>query len=152
DRLGAWPAGTAEERWVMRHALRTLVKKGDRRALALIGATGAAEVRVEAFSVTTARLKLGERLTIAARLISTGGERQRLVVDYAIYYVKKSGATSRKVFKLREVDLAPGAAWEASTSQTVRDFTTRSHNAGRHKVELIVNGAALAETAFDLEI
>ncbi|CAG1009099.1 partial putative protein YhaZ, partial [Rhizobiaceae bacterium] len=47
DRLGAWPAGTAEERWVMRHALRTLVKKGDRRALALIGATGAAEVRVE---------------------------------------------------------------------------------------------------------
>lgn len=152
DRLGAWPAGTAEERWVMRHALRTLVKKGDRRALALIGATGAAEIRVEAFSATPARLKLGERLTIAARLISTGRERQRLVVDYAIHYVKKSGATSRKVFKLREVDLEPGASWEASTSQTVRDFTTRSHNAGRHKVELMVNGAALAETVFDLEI
>lgn len=150
DRLAAWPADAADVRWVVRHALRTLVKKGDPRALALIGATGAAEVRVEAFSVTPAQLKLGERLRIAARLVSTGAERQRLVVDYAVHYVKKSGATSRKVFKLREVDLEPGAAWEASTSQTVRDFTTRSHNAGFHRVELMVNGAVLAESGFEL--
>ncbi len=150
NRLAGWPTDAADVRWVMRHALRTLVKKGDPRALALIGATGTAEVRVELFSVTPARLRLGERLTIRARLVSTGAERQRLVVDYAIHYVKKSGATSRKVFKLREVDLDPGAAWEASTSQTVRDFTTRSHNAGRHRVELMVNGAVLAEAAFEL--
>lgn len=149
-RLATWPAGAAEERWVVRHALRTLVKKGDARALGLIGATGAAEVRVEGFSATPARLKLGERLTIRARLVSTGAERQRLVIDYAIHYVKKSGATSRKVFKLREVDLDPGAAWEASTRQTVRDFTTRSHNAGFHRVDLMVNGAVLAESGFDL--
>lgn len=150
DRLAAWPAGTGEMRWVVRHALRTLVKKGDPRALALIGATGTAEVRVEAFSATPARLRLGDRLTVAARLVSTAAQRQRLVVDYAIHYVKKSGATSRKVFKLREVDLEPGAAWEAATSHVVRDFTTRSHNAGRHKVDLMVNGTVLAETAFDL--
>jgi len=150
DRLAEWSAATVEECWVVRHALRTLVKKGDPRALALIGATGVAEVRVEAFSATPERLKLGERLTLRARLVSTGAERQRLVVDYAIHYVKKSGATSRKVFKLREVDLEPGAAWAASTSQTVRDFTTRSHNAGRHRVELMVNGAVLAESGFDL--
>ncbi|HHZ07759.1 MAG TPA: DNA alkylation repair protein [Rhizobiales bacterium] len=150
NRLAAWPPGAVEERWVVRHALRILVKKGDPRALRLIGATGAAEVRVEGFSATPTRLKLGERLTIAARLVSTGGERQRLVVDYAIHYVKKNGATSRKVFKLREVDLAPGAAWKASTSQVVRDFTTRSHNAGFHRVELMVNGAVLAESGFEL--
>ena len=152
DRLETWPVGTAEVRWVVRHALRTLVKKGGPRALALIGATGAAKVNVEAFSVTPARLRLGERLRIAARLVSTGPERQRLVVDYAVHYVKKNGVTSRKVFKLREVDLAPGAAWEAATSQVVRDFTTRSHNAGRHRMELMVNGAVLAETAFDLVV
>lgn len=151
DRLAAWPAGTAEERWVVRHALRTLVKKGDARALRLIGATGAGKVRVDAFSASPVRLRLGGRLTVSARLVSNGAETQRLVVDYAIHYVKKSGATSRKVFKLREVDLKPGGAWEVSTSQTVRNFTTRSHNAGRHRVELMVNGAVLAETAFDLE-
>lgn len=150
DRLTDWSAKTAEERWVVRHALRTLVKKGDPRALRLIGATGAAEATVEAFFVTPARLNLGERLTIRARLVSTGAEAQRLVVDYAIHYVKKNGATSRKVFKLREIDLEPGAAWEAATSQTVRDFTTRSHNAGFHRVELMVNGAVLTESGFDL--
>ena len=150
DRLAAWPTDAAEVRWVVRHALRMLVKKGDARALRLIGATGAAEVRVEAFTVTPAQLKLGERLRIAARLVSTGPERQRLVVDYAIHYVKKSGATSRKVFKLREADLEPGTAWDASTSQTVRDFTTRSHNAGFHRVELMVNGVVLAASGFEL--
>lgn len=152
DRLAGWPAVAPEERWVVRHALRTLIKKGDSRALALIGATGKADVRVEAFSVAPERLKLGERLHLKAKLVSTGYTGQRLVIDYAIHYVKKNGATSRKVFKLREVDLPPGAEWEASTSQVVRDFTTRSHNPGFHRVELIVNGQTLAQGGFYLAV
>jgi hypothetical protein len=34
----------------------------------------------------------------------------------------------------------------------VKDFTTRKHNAGVHRVELMVNGEVLAETRFHLSI
>ena len=49
----ACPAGICDRHtaWIVRQALRTLIKKGDPRALALIGATGKAEIKVEVFSV-----------------------------------------------------------------------------------------------------
>ena len=37
-RMEAWSADASEERlWLINHALRTLVKRGDRRALAILG-------------------------------------------------------------------------------------------------------------------
>lgn len=152
ERLSAWPRENRHTAWIVRHALRTLIKQGDARALALVGAGGKAEVDVTDFSVAPSRLSLGDRLSIAAEIRSTGAMTQRLVVDYAIHYVKKSGATSRKVFKLKELDLAAGASTALSISQLIRDFTTRKHNAGVHRVELMVNGAVLAEGAFELSL
>lgn len=152
DRISAWPLQGEHTAWIVRHALRTLIKKGDQRALALIGSTGKAEVRIETFSVAPGKIALGDRITIAARLVSTGTAPQRLVVDYAIHYVKKSGETSKKVFKLKELDLPPDGEASLSISQTVRDFTTRKHNVGFHRVELTVNGEALAESGFELRI
>ena len=36
---------------------------------------------------------------------------------------------------------------ELAISQTVKDFTTRKHNAGFHHVELMVNGEMVAKAA-----
>ncbi len=82
---------------------------------------------------------------------STSARGQRLVVDYAVHYVKRSGATTAKVFKLRTIDLAPREAVKIVHRQTVRDFTTRIHHPGRHSVELLVNGLVLAVDAFVLD-
>lgn len=149
-RLAVWPRDDAATAWIVKHALRTLIKKGDPAALALVGATGKAQVRVDNFAVSPARLRLGDRLTVSARVVSTGSERQHIVADYAVHYVKKSGTASRKVFKLKSFALEPGAAQRLSVSQLVRDFTTRTHNAGFHKVELMLNGETLAEGGFEL--
>lgn len=152
ERVSAWDMENKHTAWIVRHALRTLIKKGEPRALRLIGTTGKPQVRVEAFSVTPAALNLGDRLSLGAHLVSTATEMQKLVVDYAIHYVKKSGAASRKVFKLKEIALEPGGSANLAISQTIRDFTTRKHHAGFHRVELIVNGEVLAEGGFELTI
>ena len=149
ERVSGWDLSDKRTAWIMRHALRTLIKKGDRRALALVGTTGEAKVRVEHFAVTPAKIDLGQRITLKARLSSTAAKTQRLVIDYAVHYPKKNGI-SRKVFKLKETDLLPGATCDLSISQTVKDFTTRKHNSGFHRVELMVNGEAMAESGFDL--
>ena len=148
--VSGWDRSDPRTGWIVRHALRTLVKKGDARALALVGASGEADVRVERFTVTPGSLGLGGRITIEAELASTGRDAQKLVVDYAIHYVKKLGRTTRKVFKLRELTLGPGEAARLSISQAIRNFTTRTHHAGFHRVELMVNGNTLAETGFTI--
>ena len=83
-------------------------------------------------------------------LTGTSADKQNLVIDYAILYVKKSGETSRKVFKLRQLELSPAGTLELSRNQTLKNFTTRVHYSGRHGVELLVNGECLARSYFDL--
>ncbi|MEW9834856.1 DNA alkylation repair protein [Mesorhizobium marinum] len=148
-RLSGWDLSDRHTAWIARHALRTLIKKGDARALALIGTTGRAEIRVEHFAVEPASIRLGERIATTAKLTSTATAAQRLVIDYAIHYPKKNGV-SKKVFKLKEVELLPGGECQLSISQTVKDFTTRKHNAGFHRVELMANGDVVAESGFEL--
>jgi 3-methyladenine DNA glycosylase AlkC len=152
DRLASWPRDNVHTAWIVKQALRTLIKKGDTGALALVGASGKAEVKIARFEVTPKTIRLGERIRIEAQIASTADEPQRLVIDYAVHYVKKNGETSRKVFKLKELDLAPGARCDLKISQTVRDFTTRKHNAGHHRVQLIANGTVVGENAFDLAV
>lgn len=151
DLLHAWPRENPATAWIARHALRTLIKAGEPAALSLIGATGKAAVRVRGLSLKPARLTLGGAFTLSMELISTAPDQQRLVVDYAVHYVKKSGASSRKVFKWKEVALPAGGRVLLSRRQTIRDFTTRVHHPGRHRVEILINGDRRGETHFDLD-
>ncbi|TCV73515.1 MULTISPECIES: DNA alkylation repair protein [Neorhizobium] len=150
DTIAHWDQNDPRTGWIIKQALRTLIKKGDSRALHLFGAGHKAEVTVDAFAVTPPAVKLGGSVKIAARLTSTATEPQKLVIDYAVHYVKKAGGTSKKVFKWKEITLASGAACELSISRAIRNFTTRVHYPGRHPVELIVNGEVLATSSFEL--
>lgn len=76
--------------------------------------------------------------------------RQRRGHDRRIHYVKKSGATAAKVFKLQELTLAPAETVTLTREQQIRDFTTRVHHPGRHDVEIVVNGERLARSCFGL--
>ncbi len=148
DRIERWDLESVHTAWIAKHALRSLIKAGDRRALAVIGAGHTAEVRIQDFKIRPPRVQLGERVVFSLAFVSTAGTAQKLVVDYAIHYVKKSGGSSAKVFKWKELCLEPGETVTLIKSQVVRDFTTRKHNAGLHRVDVLVNGEVLAEGGF----
>lgn len=150
DRLSGWPLDRPYCAWIARHALRTLIKQGDRRALGLIGAGHVAKVSVGELSVTPAEIRLGDTVRLAFRLRSTDTQPQRLVIDYRVFYVKKSGGTSTKVFKLKTLTLPAGATLDITRQQTIRNFTTRVHYPGQHRLEILINGECLAQGAFFL--
>lgn len=149
QRLEAWDLEREHLRWIAKHACRTLIKRGHPRALKLFGFGKKAEVSAE-LAASPARLALGQRLTFTARVASTCNKTQRLAIDYVVHYVKAGGGTAEKVFKWTETDLPAHAKIELSKSQVIRDFTTRKHHAGKHRVELQINGLRVAETAFVL--
>lgn len=150
DRLSEWTIDDPHTVWIIRHALRTLIKKGEPRALALIGVGHGASVPVRRFSIEPNVVRLGETIVIEVELASTSPDDQRLVVDYRIHYARAGGKAAAKVFKLRTFDLPAGQTAKLGIRQAIRDFSTRRHYPGRHEVELVVNGEAMANTAFEI--
>jgi 3-methyladenine DNA glycosylase AlkC len=148
-RLKSWDLAHPHTQWIAKRAARTLIKAGYQRALALFNFGGKPAVKLTSLAVTP-RLRLGEPLEFSFTLASTSRRSQTLAVDYRIHYVKASGGTSAKVFKLREATLAPGESLTFRKRQTIRDFTTRRHHAGRHRLEIQVNGRILGGAPFDL--
>ncbi len=150
EQLERWALDDPRTQWITRHALRSLIKKGDRRALALLGAGEPAQVELLTLQVTPDVLQLGQTMTLSFNLKSTSDKPQRLVVDYAIDYVKASGKSAHKVFKLKTLDLAPGALVVLARSQQIRELTTRKHYYGWHAVHVLVNGERLGSCGFEL--
>lgn len=151
DLVTTWDRTDARTAWIVRHALRTLIKRGHPRALALLGA-GAAPKLEATFKVTPKRIHLGDTITLSASATSTSSRAQSLIVDYVVHYARASGRASEKVFKWTALDLPAGASATLIKRQTIRDFSTRRHHPGRHRIELQINGRRLAESAFTLHL
>ncbi len=148
--LQSWDRTHPHTAWIAKRALRTLVKEGHVGALTLLGAGEPAKVRIDSFGVSPKRIRLGEAVRFSLDLTSTSRKAQRLLIDYVIHYPKRSGVASEKVFKWKELELGAGATVTLEKHQTIRDFATRKHYPGNHRIELQVNGARLAEAVFGL--
>lgn len=140
----------ANRRWIIHHALRSAVKRGDTNALAVIGFGSTAKVALRNASVAPTRVKRAESVTLQFELASTARHAQQMLVDLRIHYAKANGSTSAKVFKLRTLELAPAATATFSKRLSLRDLTTRKHYPGVHRVEALVNGQAWPIGSFQL--
>lgn len=148
--LRTWGLKHPRTAWIAKHASRTLIKAGDPEALALFAFDTKAEVRVEDLVVSPGRLHLGDTLEFSFTVVSDATRTQQLVIDYAIHYRKAHGGPSKKVFKLKELDLAAKGSMHLSKRQRIVDLSTRKHYPGKHVVEVQVNGRVLAQGAFSL--
>ncbi|MBC8011135.1 MAG: DNA alkylation repair protein, partial [Burkholderiales bacterium] len=70
DTVSAWDRADARTAWIVRHALRTLIKRGHPRALALLGA-GAAPQLDATLAAAPKRIRLGDTVVLSATLVST---------------------------------------------------------------------------------
>src|SRR5687767_13352965 len=77
--------------WVVRHGLRTLVKRGEPAALQLIGATMDADIRLAAFTVDRARIEIGDAAAFTFTLTNAEEQAADAVIDYRVHYVGARG-------------------------------------------------------------
>lgn len=129
-----------DRRWLVTHALRDLVKKGNAQALDLMGAGVVPDVVLSGFAADPAQITLGDTVRFAFTLTSRAASAQDLLVDFAVDFVKANGDTRPKVFKLKRLILAPGQSVQLSGRVSLAEMTTRSHYPGRHTIEARING------------
>ena len=145
------PGASPERRALLKHASRTLIKHGHAEMLALWGA-GAAFDGSARLTLSAKRVVVGESLSLTLALRSRSTEPQRLLIDYAVHHVKANGNTSAKIFKGWSLTLAPGEVRRLSKSHSLRAVTTRRYHAGRHAVDVHINGQAVAQAGFSLAL
>ena len=141
---------TDARRWLVRHALRSAVKRAEPGALAALGFGEPARVRVAQARITPARAVLGGSVTVVFELTNTGERPQRVLVDFQIHFVKANGQARPKVFKLKTVELAPQETVTLRKTVSLADLTTRRHYPGKHAVEVVLNGIAQPLGGFEL--
>jgi hypothetical protein len=148
-----WLKGATEERrWIVQHALRSAVKRGEAGALEVLGFGKSAEATVSNARITPKRVVMGEKVNIAFDVTNTSAKPQRVLVDFCIHYVKASGKSNAKVFKLKVLDLAPDEKAQLTKTVSTAEMTTRKHHAGTHRVAVLLNGKSQELGAFELVV
>ncbi len=142
---------SAERRWLLKHASRTLLKKGHAQALANFGFGAAASLECELLLAKPAVL-FGEGLDFEIRLRNAGDITQSLMIDYAIHHVKADGSLSPKVFKWKTVTLAAGEDHVVQRRHAMRPITTRRYYPGEHRIAILINGTEAATGSFVLSM
>ncbi|MEV0241709.1 DNA alkylation repair protein [Streptomyces sp. NPDC050674] len=140
--------GTATERLV-RHALRTLVKRGHPAALELLGFAPAA-LHVDGPHLDRDSVPFGGSVRFTASIHNTGDAPARLSIDYIVHHRKANGGQTGKTFKLTTRTLAPGEQTQVTREHSFRPITTRRYYPGRHAISLQINGVETARADFEL--
>jgi hypothetical protein len=145
------PGASPERRALLKHASRTLIKRGDARILKAWG-LGRKLRGGAGLKVAPKRVAIGDSIELAIALRSNARQAQKLVVDYAVHHVKANGGTTPKVFKGWVLELGAGEERLLRKRHSLKLITTRRYHAGRHAVDLLVNGETVASAAFDLRV
>ena len=136
--------------WVISHALRSAVKRSEPKALALLGYNNADNICVTHNQVAPTHTHIGSHIHIHIKLHNQGQSNKALMVDFAIHYIKANGKPKAKVYKWCKIEL--GAAQEKTLSKKVNlaNLSTRTHYAGTHRIDIIINGQWSHLATFEL--
>jgi len=129
--------------WIVRHAMRGLLKQRQPQALQLFGYQPLA-LKVQ-LTLNQPAIRLGERLNFQVHL--SGAATARLRLEYAIDFAGKQGGSRPKVFQWLDRQLSEPEL-QLSRSYQFKDLTTRKHYTGEHQLSIIVNGQIMAQQQF----
>ena len=146
-----WLGANAATDALIKHGCRTLLKQGNPAALALFG-FDAASFEVVDFALHTPRVAMGQTLDFSFRIANRANQPKILRLEYALFFLRKNGQQSKKVFKISEREINAGKTLSLEKKHRFKPITTRRYYAGAHAVALIVNGAEQQRFEFELSL
>ena len=138
-----------EIKFIINHALRTLIKDGNVDALEMLGYKSRPSIDVNDFSFDEKVVKVGDALAFSFEVVANDDE--ALMIDYIIHFQTKAGKQSPKVHKLKKITLKKGESVTLTKKHPFKaNMSTRTLYAGEHKIELQINGRVYVDAVFEL--
>lgn len=142
-----WKEKGGRTGWIVKHASRSLLKKGDPRILALFGFYPGS-THVSELTFVPRRLSIGDSAEFS--FVLSAEQETKVRVEFAVDYVKSSGRRTRKVFHVTETDMAPMTSRRFTKQLSFRQLTTRIHYPGQHTLAILINGEEKNAVDFEL--
>jgi len=144
-----WYGGGENVDWIVKHACRSLLKAGDRRAMLLFGFGDPELIGVPELKLDKTKCAIGDAVRFSYTLAVGAGRARRVRLEYAVTFAKAGGRTGRKVFKIGEKTYEPGRH-ALSRTHSFADMSTRKHYPGEHSIAIFVNGVQKAQASLEL--
>jgi 3-methyladenine DNA glycosylase AlkC len=138
--------------WIKRHALRTLIKKGDPKALSLMGVSQTLSLKVHHFRLLEKKLVLGDHLIFELELELFEKKGHKIIIDYGIRFRKANGTSGLKIFKLKTIHLKPRSPLKMTKKHSLRKISTMKFYPGEHSILIQINGIIYKEVSWNLKI
>ncbi|MEJ2863622.1 DNA alkylation repair protein [Actinomycetospora flava] len=135
---------------LLRHGLRTLVKRADPAALSLVGFTGN-DLHVARPRIAGDVVPWNGDLTFTAAVTNHGETDATVAIDYSIGFRRANGSVSAKTFNLGSRRIAAGGSAVVTKTHSFRPITTRTYYPGAHDVTVQANGVLSPSETFVLE-
>jgi hypothetical protein len=82
---------------------------------------------------------------------SSGIKKQKLIIDYAIDFLKSNGKYGRKIYKLKSLDIGPTEVLKVQKNHSLKPITTMKYYSGKHFLILQVNGQEIKKIPWELK-
>lgn len=150
DLAKKWHGKSKEIDWVIKHGCRTLLKQGNPEILGLFGLGSAKNINIEDFQIITPVVKVGNSLEFSFKLVNNNHEKNKIRLEYGLYYQKANGTLTRKVCKISEKQYAENSITHITRKHSFKVVTTRKFHPGLHQVAVIINGNEFEKHDFEL--
>ena len=144
-----WQGISQETNAIIKHGCRTLLKQGNPAVLKFFG-LNSKHIILSDFTIVTPKVNIGSQLEFSFSIFNEDKKKRLVRIEYGIYYKKKNGNLSKKVFKISERKIEPNRIYEMTRKQNFKRITTRKFYTGQHKLSLIVNGQESETENFEL--
>ncbi len=142
-----WYNKTEKTDWIVKHACRTMLKKGNKQALLLFGYGNSSKIKVNKLTLEKKEVIIGKYLHYSFQLQISTDKAVKVRLEYGMDFMKANGKQSRKIFQITENTYKPGIHL-FSRKHSFMDMSTRKHYEGNHCITIIANGEKMANISF----
>ena len=130
--------------------MRTLIKAGHPRALAVLGYRRDSPVRVKEVRLAPQRVQIGGKVKVEIEVANPSDREASVLLDFAIHFQKARGTTSAKVFKGGELVVPAGGTGTVRKTVSFAQHSTRTHYPGPHRLDVSINGVTAPGGVIDV--
>jgi 3-methyladenine DNA glycosylase AlkC len=147
-----WYGKNDSSNWIVKHGMRTLLKSGNPRAMALFGYADVSGLALSSFELNQREIDFGESISFNFTIENKTTKSATVRLEYAVYLMKKNGRQTKKVFKITERDFRSNEKLLLSKIHPFKPINTRKYYSGEHGIALVINGTEFKKHSFLLNI
>ena len=141
-----WYGQNKDKNWIIKHALRTLLKQGNIEVLKIFGYTPKQNIQIENFTINK-DIKIGDNLDFSF-ILRDKDILGNIRIEYSIDFVRLNGKSNNKVFFISQKEFKT-EMHKINKKHSFKLINTRKYYSGIHYINIILNGIIIHKQKFN---